>query len=197
MRAQNLSRLVLSDQERCPNWRAALAMARRGSSQTVGLILRDYGLPQRAELARDMAAHCARENIFFAVAGDARLAAKCGAAFHCPSHLLASPAARLGRALACDLAAVHNETQMHQAAKAGFGSVLLSPVFATKSHPNARPLGSLRARALAQLGREKGLHVFALGGMNEISWRRLNAQRLLFQGYAAIDAFVPKLASKG
>ena len=147
MRAPNLSRLVLSDQERCPDWRAALAVATVGSSPNVGLILRDYHLPQRAELARDMAAHCARENIYFAVAGDARLAAQYGAAFHCPSHLLASPAARLGRALACDFAAVHNETQMRQAAKAGFGSILLSPVFATKSHPTARPLGSLRARA--------------------------------------------------
>jgi thiamine-phosphate pyrophosphorylase len=194
MRAPPLSRLLISDQSRCPDWRAALAAAKHSAGsrarQSVGLILRDYDFPARAELAQDMATYCAREKLYFAIAGDARLAAKHGAAFHCPSYLLARPAARLGRALACDFAAVHNRAQLRQAAKAGFGNVFLSPVFATQSHIGAPPLGVIRARALAKLASHYGLRAYALGGMNEATWERLDGQSQAFQGFGAIDAFV-------
>jgi thiamine-phosphate pyrophosphorylase len=197
MRARPLSRLVLSDQNRCPDWRAALTIAKRETAHPVGLILRDYDLPERAALAEDMASYCAREKIYFAIAGDARLAAKHRAGFHCPSYLLSRPAARLGRALACDFAAAHNPAQIHQAARAGFGSVFVSPVFATQSHAGAQTLGVVRARALAQLARQLGLRAYALGGMKKTTWQRLNGQSGTFHGFGAIDAFVSNSPAKG
>ena len=58
-------------------------------------------------------------------------------------------------------------------------AVLLSPVFRTRSHPEAATLGPLRFRLLAQRAR---MPVIALGGMNADT-----AQRLDWPRWAAID----------
>ncbi len=60
----------------------------------------------------------------------------------------------------------------------------LSPVFPTASHPGAASLGPARAAAMAS---QLPLPVFALGGMNEMTARRLHGG--LFQGIGAIGAF--------
>jgi thiamine-phosphate pyrophosphorylase len=68
--------------------------------------------------------------------------------------------------------------------------VFLSPIFATNSHPGARPLGPLAFNRLAKLASPS--RIIALGGMN-----RRNAQMLsprLIHGWAAIDAFKKKTA---
>jgi thiamine-phosphate pyrophosphorylase len=57
--------------------------------------------------------------------------------------------------------------------------VLLSPAFLTRSHPGARPLGTLRFRLLAAHSRAP---VVALGGMTPD-----NADRLRWPRWAAID----------
>ena len=58
-------------------------------------------------------------------------------------------------------------------------AVLLSPVFATRSHPGGARLGPLRFRLLAAKSRAP---VIALGGMNHHTARRLRSPR-----WAAID----------
>ncbi|MBO9517554.1 MAG: thiamine phosphate synthase [Porphyrobacter sp.] len=58
-------------------------------------------------------------------------------------------------------------------------AVLLSPVFATRSHPQAEALGSARFRLMAA---HATMPVIALGGMNPHSARRLRWPR-----WAAID----------
>ena len=175
---------MLSDLDRQPDWQAALARA----PSVTHLMLRDYGRADRAALATDMAAVCRRRGVVFSVAGNARLARHVGAAFHCPAHLLRrlrpghepSPA---------DTAAVHDAAEIIAAAQAGFRTVLLSPVFATASHPGARPLGPQRAAQLAGVARQAGLGVLALGGMDAPQMQRLDPAARLFSGYAAISAF--------
>jgi thiamine-phosphate pyrophosphorylase len=61
---------------------------------------------------------------------------------------------------------------------------LVSPVFATRSHPDARPLGIARAAAIAQRIRPAA---FALGGITTHTSRRLEGTA--FSGIAAIGAF--------
>lgn len=61
-------------------------------------------------------------------------------------------------------------------------AVLLSPVFATRSHPGAPALGGVRFRLLAAQAR---VPVIALGGMNARRAARVGAVR-----WAAIDAFL-------
>ena len=86
-----------------------------------------------------------------------------------------------------DLVPVHCLRELARAQGAagagGAAAVLISPVFATRSHPGAGPLGPLRFRLLAARAL---VPVIALGGMN-----RRAASRLDWTRWAAIDAFLP------
>jgi thiamine-phosphate pyrophosphorylase len=157
----------------------------------VGLVLRDYAHPARAELAAHMAALCCRQGRYFSIAGDARLAAQFDAGFHCPSFMLARPRLRHAPQRAhvrADTAAVHNMAELIAAKRAGFGGVLISPVFATASHASAQPLGVARAVPLLRAAQAMGMRAYALGGMNGQSWHRLGGFAVA-DGFAAIDAF--------
>jgi thiamine-phosphate pyrophosphorylase len=61
---------------------------------------------------------------------------------------------------------------------------MLSPLFATRSHPGARALGLLRFAALSRATR---LPVIALGGVDARRFERL--RRIGTYGWAAIDAW--------
>jgi thiamine-phosphate pyrophosphorylase len=72
-----------------------------------------------------------------------------------------------------------------RAAEAGGAAlVFLSPVFATRSHPEAQPLGPDGFDALA---RQTRLPVIALGGMDEARAEGLAEA----YGWAGIDAWLP------
>src|SRR5690606_21673045 len=77
------------------------------------------------------------------------------------------------------LATAHNLTEIAAANRAGADAVLLSPAFATASHPGAPALGPLRFRALARYAQ---MPVIALGGMSQ-----RHADRLQWPRWAAID----------
>jgi thiamine-phosphate pyrophosphorylase len=78
------------------------------------------------------------------------------------------------------LAPVHSLREIARASRAT--ALLLSPVFATRSHPGAKSLGSVRFRQLAARAK---VPVIALGGMNPNTARRLGWPR-----WAGIDAFL-------
>ena len=69
-------------------------------------------------------------------------------------------------------ASAHGPAGLVRARRAGAGLAFLSPVFATPSHPGARPLGVWRWAAMARRAR---LPVLALGGVDGRSARRLPA----------------------
>ena len=75
---------------------------------------------------------------------------------------------------------VHNLREIGQAHRAD--ALLLSPVYATRSHLLGKALGPLRFRLLAARAQAP---VIALGGMN---WR--TAKRLDWPHWAGIDAFL-------
>jgi thiamine-phosphate pyrophosphorylase len=81
-------------------------------------------------------------------------------------------------------ASVHDLRELRAAERSGASLVFVSPVFETRSHPGARPLGRLR---FGRLARSTGLPVIALGGMGPRKARRLAA--LGAYGWAGIDAF--------
>jgi thiamine-phosphate pyrophosphorylase len=78
---------------------------------------------------------------------------------------------------------VHNRREYLAAWREGADFVFVSPIFATRSHPKARPLRPVRLGLMLD-GR---LPAIALGGMNAQKFRRLNGLEL--HGWAAIDAF--------
>jgi thiamine-phosphate pyrophosphorylase len=75
---------------------------------------------------------------------------------------------------------VHDLREIGRASPAA--ALLLSPVFATRSHPGGKALGPLRFRLLAARATAP---VIALGGMNAKSARRLE-----WPYWAGIDAFL-------
>ena len=82
------------------------------------------------------------------------------------------------------VATVHNAHEMAHANAAGADAAMISPVYATRTHPNIPPLGPERFHALAALAE---MPVIALGGMTferarELGWGR----------WAAIDGLALK-----
>lgn len=77
------------------------------------------------------------------------------------------------------LATVHDLTELGLANRLRADAVLLSPVYATNSHPTGETLGPARLRLLAQHANSP---VIALGGMNAARARTLQWSR-----WAAID----------
>lgn len=81
-------------------------------------------------------------------------------------------------------ARVHDAGEIARARLAGASLLLVSPLFATRSHPDQPPLPRMRAAALARLA---GDTVLALGGMDRR--RFVKVKNLGFDGWAAIDAW--------
>lgn len=82
-------------------------------------------------------------------------------------------------------ASCHNRQEAEKALAAGFDYVFLSPVFPTKTHPDARPLGLDSLREICD--QFPALPVFALGGVsaeNETACRMAGAH-----GVAGIRMF--------
>ena len=149
----------------------ALMRLPRGS----GFIFRHDHLPQAERRARfgRLARIAHKRGILVVLAGGAGLARAWGAdgAY--------GPAAGLRRGGGLRLATAHNMAEIAAANRAGVDAILLSPAFATRSHPGAKALGPLRWRLLASRAQ---VPVIALGGMNARTARRLAHAR-----WAAID----------
>ena len=150
----------------------ALARLPRGS----GFIYRHYHLPPEQRQARflELGRNARASDHLVVLAGNAKLAAAWGAdGIYGPPRSL-SPRPGLLR-----FATVHSPREMRQANTVGADAALISPVFTTKSHADARPLGPLQFRAIAA---RAAMPVIALGGMDAAK-----ASRLGWNRWAAID----------
>ena len=94
-------------------------------------------------------------------------------------------AGRLGR-LGLRTWSAHSRAQAIAGKRAGANILFVSPIYPTRSHLGAQALGPLRA---AGIGRGLGLNIIALGGMDSRHFLRVRG--LGFQGWAAIDAWLP------
>jgi thiamine-phosphate pyrophosphorylase len=151
------------------------------------VLLRDYDAPERAALAEALRVATRRHGLLLLVGGDWRLAARVDAdGLHLPEWQ-ARTGYRFDRARPGWLitAAAHSRAALIAAARAGADAALLSPVFPTRSHPVARPLGPVRFAALAH---GAPLPVYALGGIDARARRRLNACGMT--GFAGISGLV-------
>lgn len=162
---------IVSDVRNDAALERALERLPRGS----GLIFRHYHLESHKRRARfEVLARIARRRgHMVALAGDTRQARRWGAeaAYASPGALARGPA--LPR-----LVTAHSLAELRRATRAD--AVLLSPVFATRSHPGERTLGPLRFRLIAA---HSPVPVIALGGMTSARARAMGWERR-----AAIDA---------
>lgn len=177
--------VLMTDQSRLPDPLTVAARLPPGSL----VILRHYDDPQRHELGRQLARLCRAKRLKLAVAGDFQLALSLQAGLHLPEYRLALPAPAVRLWLRSDQgwlsAACHSAQALRRAEKCGAQMALLSPVFATASHPSAKGIGLLRFR---QWVRQSPLPVYALGGINRRSILALNGSKAA--GAAAIGGFL-------
>lgn len=173
-RRQPLPRLWLMTDERQGEdlWRV-LKRLPRGA----GVIFRHYTLPdpERRRLFEQVRRATRPRRITVLVAGPPQLAARLGAAGSHGRHKALGT--RLTRT-----APAHDLAEIRAAEQAGAELLFLSPVYATRSHTKAKPLGPMR---FAILARQTRLPVVALGGMD----RRLARNMPAAYGWAAIDAW--------
>lgn len=163
---------LISDARNDSGLEAALKRLPRGS----GLIFRHYHLNDEARRKHfAKLARLARSGgHVVALSGSAREARrwKAAGAYGPPSRLGSGPAA-------LRLVTAHSLREIGMAHRARAHAILLSPVFATRSHPVGKVLGPVRFRLFAAYAR---VPIFALGGMTA---RRSRA--LLWKKWAAID----------
>jgi len=170
---QPLPRLWLMTDERMGEklW-DALARLPRGSS----VIFRHYATADRRALFERVRTITRKRGLILLLAGSPREAA----AWRADGVHGRSPHLRTIRPL-LRTAPAHDAREL---ARVRAHAVLLSPVFATRSHPGAKALGPMR---FAELARMSEAPAIALGGMDARRFRHLT--RLGAYGWAGIDAF--------
>lgn len=156
---------------------AVLETALRASSLRIGFVFRHYFLPPAARRERfaRLARICREKGHIVILADSAATALEWGAEGIYGSPLMLPPR-RAGLLL---VATAHDMREIDAANRIGADAVMLSPVFATRSHPGAATLGPVRFRLLARRAR---MPVIALGGMDQAYARRLRWRR-----WAAVD----------
>ncbi len=180
--------ILMTDEARLPDPVPGAAGLPTGSA----VLLRHYGSPERERIGEALAGICRSRRLDLIVAADARLARQLNArGLHIPSWLAGGDGALARREVwkwrrrpgrpefrRYVTAAVHDRREMARALALGADALIAAPVFATESHPAARPLGTLR---LAGLTAAAPVPVYALGGITAS-----NAARLVPAGAAGI-----------
>jgi len=151
----------------------------RGSA----IVLRHYTLAEaeRRFLFDQLRAIARRRHCLILLAGDPAQALEWGADGHHGRARASGRTSRTGRRW-LHSAPAHTAEELAAAHDAGADIALLSPLFATRSHPGSMPLGLARFAALA---RRALVPVIALGGVRPRHLRLV--RRLGAAGYAAID----------
>ncbi|HKR17390.1 thiamine phosphate synthase [Rhizorhapis sp.] len=162
--------------ERIPE--AALLKAIERLPKGSGVVFRHYSLPRdaRRKLFGKVRALSDRRRLTLLLAGPANIARAWGAdGFHSRDH-------QHSRWPLLHSAPVHSLPEIRRAQANGAHLLFLSPLFTTRSHPGARPLGR---PGFSQLARATRLPVIALGGVTPQKARAVGALRSY--GWAAID----------
>ncbi len=176
--------ILMTDPVRLPDPLEAVSRLPRGAA----VILRHYDDPARETLARSLMKVCRERRVDLLVAGDPRLALRVGAdGVHFPEHgarrISGCGAWRRPRARFLVTVAAHSAPALAAAARLGADAALLSPVFATPSHPGVPVLGPVRFAALV---RSSPVPVYALGGISPTTARKLAGSGAA--GFAGIGA---------
>ena len=183
----SLPRLILmTDSVRLPDPAIAIRNLPRGSA----VIVREMNRERCAKLARRIKPLCRHRGVRLFIANDWRLARAIAAD---GLHLSEASVRRASRPWMSSrrpgwivTAAAHSPGAMRRAAVLGVDAVLLSPVFATRSHPGAPTIGPMR---FARWVSESPIPVYALGGIDARSGRRLRGSGAA--GFAAIGGLLP------
>lgn len=173
--------VLMTDDERLSDPLAAARLLPRGSM----VIVRARQSSHRAKLAAALRPIARARRVQLLVANDAKCAERVRAdGVHlAEENARAVATIRMRHPRWIITMSAHSLRACGNAARAGAHAVFLSPVYPTGSHPGGQSLGVARARSIA---RQAGLPVYALGGLNAQTMRRLAQSS--FAGMAAIGA---------
>lgn len=152
--------ILMTDHIRLPDPGPSMRALPPGSA----VIFRHYDDPLKEETAKRLR-HIARDHkLVFLVAGDADLAVRLAAdGCHLPEHMVHLAASLKAQHPEMVITATaHSATALAAAEEAQVDAVLLSPVFATESHPGAETLG---VASLRHMTAGTSLPIYALGGI--------------------------------
>ena len=191
--AIHLPPLVLfTDEERQPEPLSSIALLPAGSA----VLFRHYRFPARKNLALALRTFCDTRSLFFIVSNDVDLALEVAAdGLHLPEYRLKGANRdihkwrQFGEGFLT--AAIHSPQALINARRLKVDAVFLSPVFISASHPNKRPLGLMRFIKICNSTR---LPIYALGGINEISAKRLVGSGAV--GFGAVGAMIDQADRK-
>jgi thiamine-phosphate pyrophosphorylase len=172
--------ILMTDQDRLADPLAAA----RGLPHGSAVIVRHRQAGERAVLARMLLRIAEERGLRLSIADDPALAQELDVGLHLPE-ARASKARVLRECylLSFVTAGAHSAQAVEAASKAGVDAVLLSPLFATRSHPKRAPLG---IKSAATIARNAKIPVYALGGIDMRTVARLEGTP--FAGIAAIGA---------
>ncbi|MDP2699228.1 thiamine phosphate synthase [Thalassospira sp.] len=161
--------ILMTDSQRLPDPVPTISRLPRGSM----VIFRHYDHPNRHRIALATRRACRRYGHLFIIANDPHLARRLGAdGDHFPEYHLWQDRAHLRTAKgnAIRTIACHSRQALAKIialpCSARPDAVLISPVFASLSHPYAPCLGIATFSEMAALARWHYLHAVALGGIN-------------------------------
>ncbi|WP_374469468.1 thiamine phosphate synthase [Phenylobacterium sp.] len=172
--------LFFTDPVRTPDPEAVAAALPAGSA----VVLRTFGAPDAEAQAHRLLAIARARRLKLLIGADAALAARVGAhGVHLPQRL----AFRARPLKAADprwtvTAAAHSLRAARAALASGADAAVVSVAFASNSPSAGRAIGPVR---LARLARDAGGPVYALGGINDATARRLADAGLV--GLAAVE----------
>jgi thiamine-phosphate pyrophosphorylase len=175
------SLILLTDDERLHDPLAAASALPRGS----GVVVRARDKRKRHVLAASFHEIARKRKLFLLIADDPELASEMNAdGIHLPEKRAREAAhwrARNPNWLITS--AAHSAHAVLRAKASGADAILLSPVFATQSHPDRASLTPMRLRMIA---RAIAVPIYALGGIDARNVARLEGAALA--GIAAIGA---------
>jgi len=179
--------VFFTDRKRCANLSLTIAKLPKNSA----VIFREYDLKsdEREALAKEIIAICRAKNHKILIAKDLALARKLGAdGTHFSDHdklpLQIFNRQNYPRKFIFSFAC-HNFLSVIKLQKLEADLIFVSPIFATKSHPNAAPIG---LRQLSKIIRYSKIPIFALGGINKKNVYAI--KKLGACGFGAIENFI-------
>ncbi|WP_417835480.1 thiamine phosphate synthase [Thalassospira tepidiphila] len=168
--------VLMTDDQRLPDPEPVIRALPRDSM----VIFRHYDHPMRAKLGAKLRTICRSKGIPFLVANDVALALRLDAdGVHFPEYrVLSNPSvltclpSHLVRTSAC-----HSFRVLHKLRDFPHGmrpdAFLISPVFATDSHPDRSYLGMTQALHMGQACSAMRIKAIALGGINSVNVEQL------------------------
>ena len=179
--------LISPEPESASGFLARLDKALAAGARRIQLRAKAMPAKALAALAMDARTRCQAAGAELLVNGEPGLAAELGIGLHLTSKQLMALSARPLPASQPVAASCHDADELAQAERLGLDFVVLGPLRATESHPDATPLGW---EAFSRLREGVSLPIYALGGLRPQDVA--TARRHGGQGVAGIRAFWPK-----